>query len=269
MNTLEPLRRLPASVAARTRVVFCDIDDTLTTDGRLPSVAYRAVEQLADAGIAVVPVTGRPAGWCDLIARFWPVEGVVGENGAFYFRYDRKARRLMKQFVLDEDARAGLAGRLRRLERRILRAVPRAAVAADQPYRIHDLAIDFAEDVPRLSKEEIDRIVEAFERAGATAKVSSIHVNGWFGTYDKLSMIRRFSQEVLRLDLGRRANRNRALYVGDSPNDEPAFGFFEHAIGVANVRDFVDRLAHPPRYVTRRRGGEGFAELVRYLLRAR
>lgn len=266
MTALRPLKELDA---AGVRAVFCDIDDTLTTDGLLPAVAYAAVEKLAKAGIPVVPVTGRPAGWCDLIARFWPVAGVVGENGAFYFAYDRTRRTLTQQFVLDAEERATLQRRLARVKEKILAAVPGAAVASDQPYRIHDLAIDFCEDVAPLPRASVDRIVEIFERAGATAKVSSIHVNGWFGTYDKLGMIQRIANEVLGLDLAKAATRRRAVYVGDSPNDEPAFAFFAHSVGVANIRTFADRLESPPAFVTRRRGGEGFAELARHLLRAR
>ncbi len=263
---MRPLRELPAD---RINVVFCDIDDTLTTDGILPAVAYAGIEKLAAAGIDVVPVTGRPAGWCDHIARFWPVAGIVGENGAFYFRYDRKRRRFEQRFVLEASERAKLQRRLARLRKRILERVPGTAVASDQPYRIHDLAIDFCEDVAPLPPQDIDEIVRIFERAGATAKVSSIHVNGWFGDYDKLTMIRRIADEVLKMDLERRAQRRRAVYVGDSPNDEPAFGFFENSVGVANIRELADRLVAPPRFVTRRRGGEGFAELVRHLLKHR
>ncbi|MEQ9497728.1 MAG: HAD-IIB family hydrolase [Deltaproteobacteria bacterium] len=263
------MQSFEALPAADIRAVFCDIDDTLTTDGRLPAVAYEAVEKLAGAGIPVVPVTGRPAGWCDMIARFWPVAGVVGENGAFYFSYDRSARRLHQAFVLSAEERATLQARLAEVKAQILAAVPGAGVASDQPYRIHDLAIDFCEDVEPLERADVDRIVEIFEAAGATAKVSSIHVNGWFGTYDKLGMIRRIAREVLDLDLDRPEVRQRAVYVGDSPNDEPAFGFFEHSVGVANIRAFTDRLTSPPAYVTQREGGEGFAELTCHLLHDR
>jgi len=248
------------------RVVFADIDDTLTTDGRLPSAAYAALWRLHDAGIAVAPVTGRPAGWCDHIARMWPVRGVVGENGAFYYNYDPEARRLNRRFLLDEQTRAGLQDRLSSLATQILSEVPGSAVASDQAYRIHDLAIDFCEDVPALSADKVDKIVELFAAAGATAKVSSIHVNGWFGSYDKLSMMRHLATEVLDLDLDDPHQRAQAIYVGDSPNDEPAFEFFEQAVGVANVLEFKERLHHPPAFVTRARGGEGFAELVDHLL---
>ena len=70
--------------------LFTDIDDTLTDEGLLLPTAYSALWSLTQAGVHVIPVTGRPAGWCELIARQWPVQGVVGENGAFYFRYHNK-----------------------------------------------------------------------------------------------------------------------------------------------------------------------------------
>ncbi len=264
---MEPLASFDRESASQVAVVFTDIDDTLTTHGRIPPEAFAALWSLAAAGIDVVPVTGRPAGWCDHIARMWPVAGVVGENGAFYFRYDARARKLIRRFHLSDEQRRTLPQRFDDLAQRILQAVPSAAIAADQPYRIHDLAIDFAEDVGPLSASEIDRIVALFHEAGATAKVSSIHVNGWFGDYDKLTMMRTFAREVLSLDLAR--DGVRALYAGDSPNDEPAFAAFALSVGVANVADFLDRMKHRPRFVTPSPGGRGFHELADHLIRSR
>ncbi|MBM3556490.1 MAG: HAD-IIB family hydrolase [Alphaproteobacteria bacterium] len=247
--------------------VFTDIDDTLTLDGRLPAIAYAALERLQGAGLMVVPVTGRPAGWCDLIARFWPIDGVVGENGAFYFRYDRAVRRMIRVFVDDEATRATYRKRLEGIGRTILAAVPGAAISADQLYRETDLAIDFAEDVGPLDQAEIERIKALFEATGATAKISSIHVNGWFGSYDKLAMTKRFVAETLGRDL--EGERERFLFLGDSPNDQPLFGFFPLSVGVANVRAFAGRLTQPPSYVTEKEGGFGFAEAVDWILKFR
>lgn len=262
---MKPWSRFPASRAKRIRVVFTDIDDTLTRDGLLEASAFKAMWSLRDAGIRVVPVTGRPAGWCDHIARMWPVAGVVGENGAFYYRYHHDLRRFERRYAEPEDVRLEHQRRLQDLGARILRSVPGAALASDQPFRLFDLAIDFCEDVERLSDGDIARIVQLFERNGATAKVSSIHVNGWFGQYDKLSMIRSFAKEALALDLDAEVDRGRALYVGDSPNDEPAFRFFENSVGVANVRAFEEQLKDPPKWVTKKKGGRGFAEVAKTL----
>ena len=100
---MKPIAQLPVD---RILGVFCDIDDTLTTDGHLTAAAYAALDALKTAGKLVIPITGRPAGWCDHIARMWPVDAVVGENGAFYFQYDRHARKLIKRFLDDEAVRA-------------------------------------------------------------------------------------------------------------------------------------------------------------------
>lgn len=255
------------ATAAAVTVLFTDIDDTLTLDGRLPAAAYQALEQLEDAGIAVVPVTGRPAGWCDLIARLWPVTAVVGENGAFYYRYDRQARRMHRAYVKNAAARAADRQRLQAIGEAVLAAVPGAAIAADQAGRDCDLAIDFAEDVGPLDNASIRRIVAIFEAHGAVAKVSSIHVNGWFGDYDKRSMCERLLAEHFRTS--RRAIGERAAFIGDSPNDAPMFACFPCSIGVANLERFFDSLSAYPRWITRRPGGLGFRELADRLLAAR
>ncbi|MBM3566243.1 MAG: HAD-IIB family hydrolase, partial [Alphaproteobacteria bacterium] len=255
---MRPLSQLPLDARRRVRWVLADIDDTITTDGRLTADAYGAMEQLASAGLKVVPITGRPAGWCDHIARMWPVAAVVGENGAFYFRYDRDRRVLDRRFFVDAATRAENRRKLEILGREILAAVPGTAPASDQNYRDADLAIDFREDVEPLPQAEVDRIVAMMAAAGAHAKVSSIHVNGWFGDYDKLAMTRILFGEAFAADLD--AVRDEVVFVGDSPNDEPMFRFFPLSIGVANVRDFEDRLKSPPVFVTRARGGAGFAE---------
>lgn len=264
---MRPLSDFPAEVAASCVLVLTDIDDTLTTDGRLPASAYSWLERLSAAGLPVVPITGRPAGWCDLIARLWPVAGVVGENGAFYFAYDPSRRVMRRRYLQGEEEREQGRARLAALAEEILREVPGAAVSADQGYRETDLAIDFCEDVPPLPPQSVERVVGLFEAAGATAKVSSIHVNGWFGSYDKLGMTRLLAREVLGLDLD--ALRERVLYCGDSPNDAPMFAFFPHTCGVANVRDFAGRLPHEPNYVAAERGGAGFGQIAERVLELR
>jgi hypothetical protein len=251
--------------AARVRGVFCDIDNTLTTDGRLTAEAYAALERLRAAGKLVVPITGRPAGWCDHIARMWPVDAVVGENGAFYFCYDTGARKLIRRFLEDEATRAANRARLEAVRDRILREVPGSALASDQPYRETDLAVDFCEDVPRLPAAAIERIVSIMEASGMTAKLSSIHVNGWFGHYDKLGMTRTLMQERFGVDLERA--RADYAFVGDSPNDAPMFAFFPHSVGVANVSDFLERMPARPTFVTTARCGAGFAELAEMIIR--
>jgi HAD superfamily hydrolase (TIGR01484 family) len=264
---MQPLNQMPASVAAGIHTVFSDIDDTLTTAGQLTVEAYASLAALRQAGLRVVPVTGRPAGWCDHIARMWPVDAVIGENGAFYYWYEAAARKLMSRHVFDEATRLANATRMAQVRQTILREVPGCALASDQFCRLYDLAIDFCEDVPPLPASAVRRIVEWMESAGMTAKVSSIHVNGWFGRYDKLSMAHLLLRERWGLEL--EAERERCMFVGDSPNDAPMFGFLPNAVGVANIRRFESQLSQQPRYVTAAECGAGFAEVARTLVAAR
>ena len=261
---MAPLADLAPEAARAVRAVLADIDDTLTSEGRLTAAAYAALEDLHAAGLVVVPVTGRPAGWCDLVARFWPVDGVVGENGAFAFRYDHGAKTMRRRFWASERERAANRVRLDALAQEILARVPGAALSADQPYRVADLAIDVAEDVAPLPPERVDEILRLCEAAGATAKLSSIHVNAWFGAYDKLGLAR----EMLSAEFGLESAHapEKVLFAGDSPNDEPMFRAFPLSVGVANIHDSGQRLKHWPAYVTPSRGGQGFVELAQRLL---
>ncbi|WP_262028212.1 HAD-IIB family hydrolase [Microvirga sp. Mcv34] len=262
-----PLSQMPLETARAVRVMLTDIDDTITSEGMLTASAYGALEELHRAGFLVIPVTGRPAGWCDHIARMWPVDAVVGENGAFYFRYDRERKTMEQRFWASREELKRNREKLDAIESEVLASVPGSALASDQAYRVADLAIDFCEDVPALPESEVDRIVSIFERAGAQAKVSSIHVNGWFGDYNKLSMAKTLLSDVFGMDW--EEARKAVVYAGDSPNDEPMFAAFPLSVGVANIESFAHRLTSKPAYVTRGHSGDGFAELARLLLDAR
>jgi HAD superfamily hydrolase (TIGR01484 family) len=246
----------------RLRGLLFDIDDTLTTDGRLTAEAYGALSALKRSGRIVVPITGRPAGWCDQIARLWPVDAVVGENGAFYFRFENG--KLEKRYQAGDDERSANQSRLQAIAARILKQVPGCALASDQPYRATDLAIDYCEDVPALPLETAARIAELMRAEGLTAKVSSIHVNGWFGSYDKLAMTRQLFAE--RLGTAADVLQREFAFAGDSPNDAPMFAYFENSVGVANVVRYAGLLEAEPKYVTQGFAGTGFAELARHLL---
>ena len=261
---MKPLAEMPVQARGKIRGVLTDIDDTLTTHGRLFAAAYTALERLRAAGLLVVPVTGRPAGWCDHIARMWPVDAVVGENGAFWFRHDPKAGKLVKRYALEDNDRAKRTKRLLDVAKKILDKVPGCALASDQGYREADIAIDFREDVPELPRELVAKIVEIMEGEGLTAKVSSIHVNGWFGDYDKLSTTRRMLREDFAIDLDR--DRDAFVFVGDSPNDQPMFAFFPQSIGVANVLEMADLMSDFPTWITQSAGAAGFAEVAEALI---
>jgi len=246
------------SQAAGIRYVLCDIDDTLTNGGKLTAAAYSALWALADAGFRVIPVTGRPAGWCDLIVREWPVEAVIGENGAFcmYFR-DGKLQTMLHPNVIPNASE-----RLEAVRNAVLAAVPQSRVARDQFSRIYDLAIDFCEDPPFLPLSDAEKIRAVCERMGAEAKISSIHVNAWFGKYDKLDMALRVLSEVF----GEKSPESSVIFFGDSPNDEPMFAHFPLSCAVANIAPFVSTMKNLPAFVTCGEGGFGFEEAAKHII---
>lgn len=265
--SLLPLVHCPRETLAGFTAVLTDIDDTLTLHGRLPPAAFAALDRLRRAGLKVVAITGRPAGWCDHIARQWPVDGVVGENGAFYFRYDEAAKKMIRVYAQGAGERLANAARLKAISLRVLKEFPGSAIASDQAYREIDVAIDFCEDVPPLSLATAQKIADAFASEGAVAKVSSIHVNAWFGSHDKLTMSRRFLAEAFEIDSEK--DIAKIAYCGDSPNDAPMYGYFPNGIGVANIAPFASLMKHLPRYVTQAEGGLGFAEFAEAVLKAR
>jgi HAD superfamily hydrolase (TIGR01484 family) len=265
MRAPRPIGELPCEDAASIRYVLFDIDDTITQGGLLPESSFSALWALRRAGLAAIPVTGRPAGWCDLIARQWPVAGVVGENGAFAFYM--KGERLERLFHPAAPAPDSSRERLMGLAASVITAVPGLRLAKDQAYRLFDVALDFAEEPPILPLEAAERAKAVCEAAGARAKISSIHVNAWFGDYDKLSMSEIFLSRILGWEpiVSSRA----AIFFGDSPNDEPMFGRFELSCGVANIGRFLGIMEKMPAYITEKPFGEGFAEGCRRVLDAR
>jgi HAD superfamily hydrolase (TIGR01484 family) len=244
------------------RIVLTDIDGTLTQHGQLFADSYASLWSLHEAGLKIIPVTGRPAGWCELIARLWPVDGVVGENGAFYFRLSEKKMR--RHFARVKAERKKDREKLRAIKAEVLATVEGCAIASDQFARLFDLAVDFSEDVTPLNEKNIGKIVAIFAKHGAHAKVSNIHVNGWFGDYDKVSTCRQY----LKKEFGMTEDRMKkeCVFIGDSPNDEPMFGFFPHSFAVANIKEFLPRLKHKPGYIADAAEGAGFCEIARALL---
>lgn len=250
------------SFRGKIQFLLTDIDDTLTEEGQLHANAYSALWDLQKAGIKVIPITGRPAGWCEMIARMWPVDGIIGENGGFYFRYHNKT--MQRQFVFDAEIQKSNRQKLDLIQKEILQKIPGAGIASDQFCRLMDLAIDFCEDVPALPEKDIEQIVTIFKNHGAQAKVSSIHVNGWFGNYDKLTMALQFLENEF--GISAEQAKNLCAFSGDSPNDEPMFQYFPHSFAVANIHNFISKIKNPPTYVSPSAGGTGFSEITKVIL---
>jgi 3-deoxy-D-manno-octulosonate 8-phosphate phosphatase KdsC-like HAD superfamily phosphatase len=257
---IEPFARFPPARLRKVRFVLSDVDDTLTVGARLFADTYAALERLAAAGLSVVPATAAPAGWCDLMARMWPVAAVIGENGGLCFSRTAQDGATSRHYWLPEGEREQARRRLAALAAEIIAAVPHSRLAADQRFRETTVAFDRASG-------DSAAILARLAAAGARTSVNSLWALGWFGAFDKLAMARRMLRDLFALDIETEADA--VLYVGDSPNDEPMFGFFANSIGVAGVRQHLDRMTAPPRWITRGGAGAGFVEIAGALLAAR
>jgi HAD superfamily hydrolase (TIGR01484 family) len=264
MNSIKTIKEIPENFCKNLKYFFTDIDDTITENGKIPPSTMQAIWDLHNAGINVVPVTGRPAGWCDHITRMWPVAGVVGENGAFYFSYDEKKRRVIRKYAQTDELRQKGQKKLLKIKERALKEVSGCAIASDQAFRIADLAIDFTEDVGPLKEDDIEKICTIAEQEGATYKVSSIHVNCWYGDYDKLSCFNLFLEDFTGKTLEQM--QDYIIFSGDSLNDEPMFAKLKYSIAVANIKKFISKLKYPPLYITENKSAKGFFEATEIIL---
>lgn len=242
--------------------ILTDIDDTLTLDGDIEPAALDALHELRSAGIPVIAVTGRPAGWSEAPALHWPLATIVAENGSV--RLSAEQGRLVKHYIEDDTTRQHQHRVLMQVLDLVERTVPGARRASDSAGRETDIAIDHSEHT-HLPPERVAEVVALMRSQGLVATVSSIHINGWLGTHNKWTGACWAVKAVLGQDLP--SQRARWVYVGDSTNDQVMFEHMPHSVGVANIRRFWDQLRHRPRYVTRGERGQGFAEAARHLLR--
>ena len=273
--TMQEISSWPSTDRHRVLGVFTDTDDTLTTEGAITPEALAALANLKAAGLNVIAITGRPVHWSEPFALNWPVDAIVAENGAVSLQYLHKNRlqpniyrpeQLSKKYQQDEVTRAKNRVRMQQVASRVLREVPGAVLAQDSAGRETDMAIDHSE-FTLLRPEQIARVVAIMQAEGMNATVSSIHINGWYGTHNKLQGARWIVRELWGRALD--AEMDRWVFVGDSTNDVLMFEAFSQSIGVANVRRFAAQLAHLPRYITLGERGAGFAEVAKAVLSAR
>lgn len=246
------------------RGVIFDIDDTVTNEGVLEPEAFTAMHRLGAVGFDLIAVTGRPLGWTDVLARMWPIRIAVGENGAGWAWMD--GVRARAGYFAQPKERARHDRLLDEIRRDVTLKMPHVQLANDRGARRCDLAYDVGEETT-LPQTDIDALVDLIEKHGARSAVSTVHAHATPGDWDKARGVERALREVLQVDLDRELDR--WLFVGDSGNDATAFAHFPVSVGVANVRDHLDRLPVRPRYVTDSDRGRGFAELATHLCEGR
>lgn len=263
MSEKRPLLPLPEQLTG-IKYVLSDVDDTITSQGQLLPQTYQAIHQLVEAGIVFIPITGGCAGWCDSFARLWPCAAVIGENGGFYIK-KQPDNTINYHFWHSENERIANRKQLLALAQLAIKSVPQVALAKDQAYRLVDVAIDYNQDIKGIDPQQVAQVLEVFHSAGARANASSIHVNAWFGGYNKKAMAQKLLKQEYQLDLDQM--REQVLFIGDSLNDESMFEFFPNSVGVANIAPSLAALEHHPTWITQQPNGLGFIEMVNALLK--
>ncbi|WP_165855681.1 HAD-IIB family hydrolase [Marinobacter sp. JSM 1782161] len=244
---------LPDRLSERPQILFTDVDDTLTWQGRVPVEAMQALYNLSAGGVDVVPVTGASAGWCDCLMKTWPIRAIVGENGAFYL-YRTGNGVVQRRWLKPESSIAGDRRRLCQLSTDLQARYPDIRPTQDQPFRISEMAFDVGQ-AATVDRQTAQEATDWLRRQGLSARLSSIHINAWVGDHSKASgALAWLGDHGLSPD--------DSLFIGDSPNDESMFEHFRLTVGVANIREFLPLMRHHPRYITRQQGGHGFAELA-------
>lgn len=259
-----PLATLSAAAARAVVAVAFDIDDTVTRDGRLERDAFDALWALSDAGLVLIAATGRPLGLCDVVARQWPVNAAVGENGGGWVWRDAASGAQREAYAQDERERAAAQERFAAIRARVARDLPELRLTDDHRARRVDLAFDIGE-YARVPAERVDALMALIRDEGARAVASSVHAHAFFGDYDKATGIR----AALAAATGRAIDDGAVLFVGDSGNDAAAFAAFAQTAAPSNVERFLPTLPVPPRFVAQASHGVGFAEIARTLLARR
>ena len=263
----QPVRPLSQLKVTGIVGVFTDVDDTLTEHGLLAPSTFAALHRLKQAGFLVVPVTGRSSGWGHMMMSNWPVHAVVAESGGTIFYRDQFQRIQMKLYSDDAEVLASHhreRARLMQLCESLIAAEPGFKFALDNAFRIADVAIDYNESVDRVSDVIVQGAIDQIHAAGFQAKASSIHINAWFGHFDKAPTALKVLQQ-LPAEL---SNPDQWVFIGDAPNDASMFAAFANSIAVANIKPHLNSpaLTASPQFICQQSFGAGFEELAQHLL---
>jgi HAD superfamily hydrolase (TIGR01484 family) len=259
---VKPIAQIGSDEVRALRVVCFDVDDTITTGGQLDPDAFQAVCELARNGLVLVAATGRPLGFAQVLMQLLPLQAAVGENGAGWFYREESC--ITGEYAYDEATRDRHRERLADLCARVRDELPHVRTTEDMSLRRCDVAFDVGERV-RLPDADVERLLSIIESSGASATMSSIHAHAAFGRHDKATGVRQALSRVFVDELAQ--NPRDLMFIGDSVNDAAAFSAFPVSAGVANVRDYLDRLPDPPAFVATLRSGQGFREIANELLK--
>lgn len=252
---MKQLEKFIAGETEKVSLIISDVDDTITTHGKLHPEALSAMYEAVEKGYRIILLSGGSAGWCEVYLRQWPVFMVIAESGAVMIYKDEDGNiRYQRNPVISEDD-------LRNRET-LMRMIGEEYLSSDQYARLYDIAVD----LKLVPSDRIQDIKEAADNMGAHYAFSSIHMNIWFGDYSKEKGILTF-MDLCGIDSQTLCESS--IYFGDAPNDSGMFSLIPLSVGTLAVERRRSEFQSLPAYFAPFEGGEGFAYGIRSLLGAR
>jgi HAD superfamily hydrolase (TIGR01484 family) len=240
---------------SKIHLIATDMDGTLTTAGKFTSKLLQTFDDLNTTGIKVLIVTGRSAGWVSGLAHYLPIVGAIAENGGLYYPSGGETGISLSPIPDLIKHRQQLAATFAELKAKF----PQIQESTDNHFRITDWTFDVA----GLNRSELQLIANISENMGWGFTYSTVQCHIKPQGQDKaialLKVLKEYFPEYVPKEV---------VTVGDSPNDESLFDarYFPLSVGVANVREYIDRLQHKPAYITNAVAGEGFCELAKMII---
>ena len=236
------------------RLIATDMDGTLTQAEKFDSKLFEMLTKLSTAGIDVLITTGRSAGWVQAVATYLPVVGAIAENGGLiYWNHDPQPK-LISLGNIEQHRQ-----QLHRVFQLLKTKFPHLRESSDNRFRITDWTFD-VENLSPTELEQIDRVCQN-EGYGFTYSTIQCHIKPTY--QDKAHGLQKIIPQYFP-----NLKPEQILTVGDSPNDESMFNQqeFPLSVGVANVKNYRDRLKYLPAYITSKSEGEGFCELAELII---
>lgn len=249
------LQKLSVASLSNIRLVATDMDGTLTEKGKFSPQLLQAFADLAVAGVQVLIITGRSAGWMSGIAHLMPVVGAIAENGGLFYQSSQQEPIILTPIPDLIAHRQKLSFAFAALKSKF----PQIQESADNRFRLTDWTFDVAD----LSLNELQIMADICQDMGWGLTYSNVqcHIKplGQDKAVGLLQVLREYLPQF---------SPSQVLTVGDSPNDESLFdqNHFAVSVGVANVRKYLQHIQHHPTYITQAEEGQGFCELCRYIL---
>ncbi len=234
--------------------VISDVDDTITKNGKLYPLVLDAMYRLKMSGRTIILVTGGSTGWSDGYIRQWPVDAVICESGAVMLCHDSNGgiSSIINPVIKKDEVMAK--------RHKLIEYTSPYPFSSDQCARVFDIAYDKT----MMTQSEIRALRNILNLFGASSAESSIHINAWFGSYDKKSALKFFMEKCL--SLSENDFLPRSIYLGDSFNDQPLFDYIPFSIGMHTVEERRDGFSVFPRFITTLSSGDGWVEVVNALV---